>query len=1286
MRKTKKSSFRSLCLLLSGAFVSTLLVVGPAHADELPDTDLAPETSLSAGEASFPLESRETDLGQGWRESDDVATTGFGSSSGYHIAQARESGGYEWQTIATLGWMAESVDRWVGNMCVSADGEFAIAVYGPRSLENDEFSFRNGASAALVELSSGKVIDLGVGYSLAYFNPGCGAGNTVALSRFDDGVTHVVVIDVLKADVSWKTSIEGQVTSLVPAGTGFVGADGAGVTHYTPEGEKHVAPTAGVPYALAVDQADIVTFAETDGTVAKIYQVALDGSAKPQLVATGPVQETSVVRSDSGAVYVTGAEVKDGLSEVQTTSANPSDAISSRSGLIVGPPYAPTVPGTVDVPNAIARVQTDQGSSLDLSIPLDASGLRFSDSRSGASAARSSGTTPTDPARTCGVARNDPGIQVLQPKPRQVEWAANRAVEGNLSIVRPANWNNSGLASYVPQDVFPLPSLSGGGQVPVQILLGIAAQESNLWQASRYASPGQTGNPLVGLFYGNDRYAGFEDVEFWTIDFPEADCGYGVGQITDGMRVGGPLTYTHQKIIAVDYAANIAKSLQMIAQKWNATRTAGLIVNDGDPMHPENWFFALWAYNTGFYPEGAPGEPWGVGWFNNPGNPEYPPSRGSFLDGSPWDAANPQDWPYPEKVLGFAAHSLDLVERVTPIAGQPTYDYVLVSAFRTAWWAGGSGIAEARRSAVKPPLYLFCDITVNECDESDPDVCTRLDSRCWWNEPATWKNCLLSGTPNNECGYEFVRFEPAYDYMDEQANGDSMPPNCGNTGLPAGSLVIDNSSLDVGGTVTSYPPALAAVPTTSPPTKATCNPVASDGSFSLDFGAADTNGNYPSKIDFHQLGGGLNSHFYFTHTWSTASGVASSVTGTWTLDQPLTGWARVLVHLPDHAAWAQGAEYLIDTGSGSASRVIMQHRFANGWVPLGVFEFDGTPSISLSNVEPAIGEWSGPGSLEGIPDIAWDAVAFQPLASKPADFVVALGDSFSSGEGVGTASGSMYYLETNSDGGEPTANACHRSTGAWSRKATLPGESTSSGTQADTLDSSMDFHFLACSGAEVYNLLPTGVSDGGRLAAPQGMVPPQLDQGYLDENTTLVTFSIGGNDIGFASVVRTCILDIGCEYLEADVLDRIDTLRDSLRILLEEIHDRAPNAVIYAAGYPNLFETGGSCIFVGAADWPWLRNASLELNTAIEETLDDFATDTGATVAFGDPTLEFAGKNLCETPSAINGVVLTLTDGEGPQLPWFTDLGASQESVHPNYLGTDLYAEVMEDALIGVYP
>jgi hypothetical protein len=46
---------------------------------------------------------------------------------------------------------------------------------------------------------------------------------------------------------------------------------------------------------------------------------------------------------------------------------------------------------------------------------------------------------------TCAIPRNDPAVQVVQPSPEQVEWAVHRAVRGELTAQRPANWRNKGL-------------------------------------------------------------------------------------------------------------------------------------------------------------------------------------------------------------------------------------------------------------------------------------------------------------------------------------------------------------------------------------------------------------------------------------------------------------------------------------------------------------------------------------------------------------------------------------------------------------------------------------------------------------------------------------------------------------------------------------------------------------------------------------------------------------------------------------------------------------------------
>jgi hypothetical protein len=188
--------------------------------------------------------------------------------------------------------------------------------------------------------------------------------------------------------------------------------------------------------------------------------------------------------------------------------------------------------------------------------------------------------------------------------------------------------------------MFPSKTLSGGGNVPAQIMLGILAQESNLYQASWHAVDGETGNALNSAgFYGLD----LANPDPTKIDWTRTDCGYGVGQVTTGMRTadtdtyvdGVFMNYMKQKAVALDYVTNIAAGLRILQDNWNTTRDAGLIANNDDPQYLENWWFAIWAYNTGFYPKpavGSPaGTPWGVGWANNPANPNYPADRQMFL-------------------------------------------------------------------------------------------------------------------------------------------------------------------------------------------------------------------------------------------------------------------------------------------------------------------------------------------------------------------------------------------------------------------------------------------------------------------------------------------------------------------------------------------------------------------------------------------------------------------------------------------------------------------------------
>jgi hypothetical protein len=346
--------------------------------------------------------------------------------------------------------------------------------------------------------------------------------------------------------------------------------------------------------------------------------------------------------------------------------------------------------------------------------------------------------------------------------------------------------------------------------------------------------------------------------------------------------------------------------------------------------------------------------------------------------------------------------------------------------------------------------------------------------------------------------------------------------------------------------------------------------------------------------------------------------------------------------------------------------------------------------------------------------IAWDAVAIQPLPAKPRNFVVALGDSFSSGEGAvaDTSTGSQYDKETDVDGDVPSRrNNCHRSTRGWPLAATLVDQPERSiGTRIDDLDPALDFHELACSGAQTEHLLPEGVSNAfGELSRGSDGEVSQLAAGFLDENTSLVTLSIGGNDAGWSRVMEHCLLvtalDCQLSPMPGEIEPALEWLvnringpvYESIQKVLVEIHRLAPNAKIVLMGYPQLLSDEGSCLRgvtwvtslgtrnagVSQGEANWLNLMADELAERMQQAADTLrGRDQDPVPAFfADPRPDFAGHGVCNVaPFApfFNGAVLTLTPGEkaGP-LDAFPRFGLSAQSFHPNLAGAEAYARTL---------
>jgi lysophospholipase L1-like esterase len=277
---------------------------------------------------------------------------------------------------------------------------------------------------------------------------------------------------------------------------------------------------------------------------------------------------------------------------------------------------------------------------------------------------------------------------------------------------------------------------------------------------------------------------------------------------------------------------------------------------------------------------------------------------------------------------------------------------------------------------------------------------------------------------------------------------------------------------------------------------------------------------------------------------------------------------------------------------------------------------------------------------------------------------VALGDSYSSGEGNDP------YVDQHRDDlvfYEPTRGfLCHRSAKAWPLKL-RPAASTD---------------FQACSGARLVNF------DTERLGKTYRgrSYDIALQNASLNPGVDLVTLTFGGNDIGFAEVLKHCATQIHCmrdgfidvpgKELSLDVWTRIRIalIQNELDGLYRDIRSRVgPDASVVVASYPHLIKVGsrpacGENKVLWQDERQWLHDRIDEF----DDVLPERAKRSGLLVA--DVRDRFDGHAVCDGDNWIMG--LRTERDTDLDLSW-----KSMASFHPNDKGTSGYAEVVAAAL-----
>jgi lysophospholipase L1-like esterase len=267
------------------------------------------------------------------------------------------------------------------------------------------------------------------------------------------------------------------------------------------------------------------------------------------------------------------------------------------------------------------------------------------------------------------------------------------------------------------------------------------------------------------------------------------------------------------------------------------------------------------------------------------------------------------------------------------------------------------------------------------------------------------------------------------------------------------------------------------------------------------------------------------------------------------------------------------------------------------------------------------------------------------VASSRSPFYVALGDSYTSGPGLPAQLGPKTT---------PTAPAaCQRSSDNYPTIV------------AKSLDVTVDD--VSCLGASTKD-----------LDASQGSgIPAQLSA--LGPSTSLVSLGIGGNDLGFSSVVANCAAvtpwgatKVGWSCRSHYTVNGVDELvsmvhqvGDRVAALLTDVRSRAPQARVFVVGYPDIVPANGrGC-------WPMLPFSSPDLDyvRSIEADLNDTLSSDAS--AAGDGYVNMA------TPSAAhNACTSAATRWVEPVVP-----SPGTFPLHPSAVGMAGMARVLEGAI-----
>jgi hypothetical protein len=363
---------------------------------------------------------------------------------------------------------------------------------------------------------------------------------------------------------------------------------------------------------------------------------------------------------------------------------------------------------------------------------------------------------------------------------------------------------------------------------------------------------------------------------------------------------------------------------------------------------------------------------------------------------------------------------------------------------------------------------------------------------------------------------------------------------------------------------------------------------------------------------------------------------------------------------------------------------------------VGALLLSGVPASVASGLECNVNKILGgaatcthqPGQPTSGPTAPWNSP--DPVTRATWGTYVSLGDSYSAGQGLGNYQPGSHVQQSQCRISVFGQCVYHKD------PKVIDGCDRSSLAYNSTVTGAYDFkggkQTWACSGSITRDIYD-GPNDPncvhGHASGPSG---EGCQVSRVNANTSLVTMTIGGNDIGFSNDLETCYMaerpggahQAGCVGQQAAIDGRIAQMGPRLITDLQAMRARAPHARIIILTYPRPFPQNptqtGACLTLGASifsyhlclspdDQGFLNGEAAKLDTAVCSAVQSAGVGAECVNAYN----AFAG---CEMGAANSCLQAPTAHVSGSSV-----IGINPGAYHPTARGQQILGQLINQEI-----